>query len=212
MNKKNITPVTVILLAGGESKRIGLNMDKGCLKLMGINLIDRVISNITSMNTLIEKDILIIGPKKRFPYFDKVVEDIFPYKGPLGGIYSGLRFSRTFYNLVLGYDMPFIKSRLIEYMIQNINDHDIVIPTHSHGLMEPLCAIYSKNCLEIMEKNIKNGNLSVRSIFPFLKTRMIEEFEIRKYDPELLSFFNINYRSDFKKAEELDQERGKQRC
>jgi len=212
MDKEKITPITIIILAGGKSSRIGLNKDKGKMKLLGVNLIDKVISNILSVGVFSEKDILIVGPKKRFPSFKRVIEDIYPQKGPLGGIFSGLSKSKTFYNLVIGYDMPFIEARLIRYMIKNIDNYDAVIPTHSKGLFEPLCAIYSKNCLEVMNHNIKDEKLSVRCIFPFLKIRLIEEEEIKRYDPSLYSFFNINFKNDFTRAEELYRKRSKDNC
>jgi len=82
MDKEKITPITIIILAGGKSSRIGLNKDKGKMKLLGVNLIDKVISNILSVGVFSEKDILIVGPKKRFPSFKRVIEDIYPQKGP----------------------------------------------------------------------------------------------------------------------------------
>ena len=177
-NIKNHLPITVLILAGGKSSRIGLNGDKGKMKLMGVNLIDRIISNITSIDVIREKDIIIVGSKEKFPQFIKVVEDIYPQKGPLGGIFSGLRASKTLYNLVIGCDMPFIEGKLIKYMIQKIENHDLVIPKYHQELFEPLCAIYSKNCLEVMEKSIKSGKLAVRTIFPYLNIRWIAEKEI----------------------------------
>lgn len=212
MNSEKISPITIIILAGGKSSRIGLNKDKGKMKLLGVNLIDKVVSNILSTGLFLEKDILLIGPKKRFPNYKRVIEDIYPQKGPLGGIFTGLYNSKTFYNLVIGYDMPFIEPKLIRYMVEYIDNYDAVIPTHGQGLYEPLCAIYSKNCLEIMEHNIKNGKLSVRCIFPFLNIRLINEEEIKNYDPNLQSFFNINFKSDFSRAEELDRKRSENKC
>jgi len=212
MNSEKISPITIIILAGGKSSRIGLNKDKGKMKLLGVNLVDKVVSNILSTGLFLEKDILLIGPKKRFPNYKRVIEDIYPQKGPLGGIFTGLYNSKTFYNLVIGYDMPFIEPKLIRYMVEYIDNYDAVIPTHSQGLFEPLCAIYSKNCLEIMENNIKNEKLSVRCIFPFLNIRLITEGEIKKFDPNLQSFFNINFKSDFSRAEKLDRKRSKHKC
>jgi molybdopterin-guanine dinucleotide biosynthesis protein A len=99
--------------------------------------------------------------------------------------------------------MPFIEVKLLQYMIENINTYDIVIPCYGKGLIEPLCAIYSKSCLEVIERNIKAGVLSVREIFPHLKVKFIKEEEIKKFDAGLYSFFNINFKRDFTKAEEL---------
>lgn len=200
---KKDNSISVIILAGGKSSRIGLDKDKGYLPFMGSSLVEQVISNILSLKNITEHDIIIVGPKDRFPQFKRKVEDVFTEKGPLGGIFSGLQYSKTFYNLVIGYDMPFIEVSLVEYMIELMKGYDIVIPTHGRRLLEPLCAIYSKNCLSVIENNLKKNILAVRAIFPFLKIRPISEQEIRKFDPELCSFFNINFQNDFIEAERL---------
>lgn len=209
MIKKKNFPITVILLAGGKSSRIGLNKDKGKMKLLGVNLVDRVINNITTIEGFSKENIVIVGPKDKYSDCNRVVEDIYPGKGPLGGIFTGLQASDTPYNLVIGCDMPFIEGALIQHMIKNIHGHDIIIPSYKKGLLEPLCALYSKNCLQIIEKNIKMGKLAVRDIFPFLKIRLITEDEIKKFDPGLYSFFNINFKRDFARAEELERRRNK---
>ena len=107
--------------------------------------------------------------------------------------------------------MPFVEKKLIELMIEKTSkgNGDIIIPTYGNGLFEPLCAVYSKNCIEVIQNNLIKGQLSVRSIFPYLKVRMIKEEDIRKRDPELRSFFNINFKNDFEKAEIFDYKRGK---
>lgn len=209
-NRKN--HLSVIILAGGRSIRIGENKDKSLMKLKGVKLIDRVYSKIISSGYFYEKDVIIVGPKEKFPDYSIVVEDIFPGKGPLGGIYSGLKTSDTSYNLVIGCDMPFIEKELIQLMIKEVDgsNDDIIIPTYGEGLVEPLCAIYSKKCLPIIVNNMKEGKLSVRSIFPYLKVKKIKEEDIRKFDPHFHSFFNINYKKDFVKAKKLDRQGGTQ--
>ena len=211
-NKKEYTPISVILLAGGKSSRIGLGKDKGFLPLLGRSLIERVITNISTIDGISEQNIIIVGPKERFTQYQQIVEDVFPQKGPLGGIFSGLQYSKTFYNLVIGYDMPFVEAGLVEYMIRNMEGYDIIIPAHGKGMLEPLCAIYSKNCLKVIEQNLKKGILAVRAIFPFLKTLKITESEIRRFDPELCSFFNINFQNDFLKAKKLAKNRRRKEC
>lgn len=211
MNKeKNYNTISVLVLAGGKSSRMGLNIDKGHMQFKGTNLIEHVLKNILSVKGINKHDIVIVGPKKRYSQRQfTVIEDIYPNKGPLGGIISGLKYSKTFHNLVIGYDMPFVEPKLIEYMIKNSKDYDIVIPTYGKGMYEPLCAIYSKNCVEIIENNLKNNILAVRSIFPFCRIRCIREDEIKIFDPEIHSFFNINFQSDFILAEELERVRKK---
>jgi len=201
-DKKDLS-LTAIILAGGKSSRVGLNKSKDQMKLAGRPLIDWVISKLTSLDNLIEENIIIVGPKEKYPNFKQVVQDIFPQKGPLGGIFSGLKASNSQYNLVVACDMPFLEVKLLQYMREEIDSNDIIIPRYNRGYIEPLCAIYSKKCLEVMEKNIQSGILSIQKIFPHLKIKFIEEEEVKKFDPKFYSFFNVNFRHDFRKAEEL---------
>ena len=99
--------------------------------------------------------------------------------------------------------MPFLEVKLLRYMLEDINSYDIVIPRYNNDYIEPLCAIYSKKCLEIIERNLVEHNFSVRAIFPYLKVKFIEDKDIKKFDPEFHSFFNINYKKDMIKAEKI---------
>ena len=203
IGNKKIPSLAGIILAGGKSSRVGLNKNKAHLKLAGKTLIDWVISKLTSLDNLKEEDVIIVGPKEKYPHFKQVVEDIFPQKGPLGGIYSGLRASPSQYNIVVGCDMPFLEVKLLQHMSEDIHSNDIVIPRYGDGYIEPLCAIYSRGCLEAIERNLSEHNFSVRAIFPHLKVKFIEDQDIKKFDPEFHSFFNINYKKDMIEAEKI---------
>ena len=198
--KKEIHPLTAIILAGGKSSRIGSDKDKAILKLNGKRLIDIVISK---LKHIVGDNIIIVGPPEKYPSYKQVVPDLFNQRGLLVGLYSGLKASASQYNLVVGCDMPFLKVELLQYMRDKIDSNDIIIPRYAKSYVEPLCAIYSKDCLEVMKRNIKAGILSIRRIFPYLKVKYIEEKEIKRVDPELNSFFNVNYKEDFIRAEEL---------
>ena len=199
MNKE-IFFLTAIILAGGKSSRIGSDKDKAILKLNGKHLIDIVISK---LKHIVGDNIIIVGPPERYPSYKQVVPDLFNQRGLLVGLYSGLKASTSRYNLVVGCDMPFLKVELLQYMRDKMDSNDIIIPRYAKNYIEPLCAIYSKDCLSVMERNIEAGILSIRRIFPYLKVRYIEEKEIKRVDSELNSFFNINYKEDFIRAEEL---------
>ena len=197
---KEIHPLTAIILAGGKSSRIGSDKDKAILKLNGKHLIDIVISK---LKHIVGDNVIIVGPPEKYPSYKKVVPDLFNQKGLLVGLYSGLKASDSRYNLVVGCDMPFLKLELLQYMKDKMDSNDIIIPRYAKSYIEPLCAIYNKDCLKVIERNIKAEILSIRRIFPYLKVRYIEEKEIKRVDPELNSFFNINYKEDFNRAEEL---------
>jgi len=205
--KKNKKPprLTAIILAGGESSRIGSDQDKAILKLNGKRLIDIVISK---LKHIVGDNIIIVSPPEKYPSYKQVVPDLFNQRGLLVGLYSGLKASASQYNLVVGCDMPFLKVELLQYIEEKIDSNDIIIPRYAKSYIEPLCAIYSKDCLEIMKRNIEAGILSIRKVFPYLKVKYIEEKEIKSVDPELNSFFNINYKEDFIRAEELIRKTG----
>jgi len=197
---KKLPSLTAIILAGGKSSRMGSDKNKSMLRLNGKYLIDIVISK---LKRVVGDNIIIVGPPERYLSYKQVVPDLFSQKGPLVGIYSGLKASSSQYNLVVGCDMPFLEVKLLQYMTKIINSNDIVIPHYNDSYIEPLCAIYSKRCLETIERNLAEHIFSVRAIFPHLKVKFVEDEEIKKYDPKFYSFFNVNFKHDFRKAEEL---------
>lgn len=193
-----------IVLAGGDSLRLG--RDK-VLEVVGEStLLQRVISRISFLNS----DIIVVTAEKRFlPEVDyprlKIIADAYPGKGSLGGIYSGLAASHLSHNLVVACDMPFLSQALIRYMTQLADDFDIVVPRVGN-LFEPLHAIYSKDCLEPIERLLKKGTLKVDALFGLVKVRYVEAAEINDFDPKRLSFFNVNTEADLEKAQEIVNE------
>ena len=77
---------------------------------------------------------------------------------------------------------------------------DVVIPETAAGL-EPLCAIYSRQCLPHIEKLLNRGQFKIQSFFPSVRVSKINEAAIRSADPDLISFFNINTLRELDQAE-----------
>jgi len=191
-----------IVLAGGKSLRLGF--DKVLETVGNRSLLQLVISGVASLSREV---IIVTTSEQTIPQsIDysrlKVVTDIYPGKGPLGGIYTGLATSTSFYNLVVASDMPFLNQALLRYMIQLSANFDLVVPRVGK-LVEPLHAVYTKSCLAPIEHMIRQDKLSVNQLFPLVKTRYVEAEEIERFDPRHLSFFNVNTKADLKKAREL---------
>lgn len=191
-----------IVLAGGKSLRLG--QDKVLETVGNRSLLQQVVSCVS----LLSSYVIIVTTRQRtfsqsidYPKL-KVVTDIYPDKGPLGGIYTGLATSTSFYNLVVASDMPFLNQALLRYMIQLSANFDLVVP-RVDNLVEPLHAIYTKNCLAPIEQMIKQGELSVNKLFNLVRVRYVEAEEIERFDPKHLSFFNINTEADLERAREL---------
>ena len=194
--------ISCIILAGGKSLRLG--HDKITEKVGNTTLLGKVISRIDSLS----KDIVIVTAEERdFTKFTdnpkvKTVSDIFPGRGSLGGIYTGLVKSESFYNLVIAADMPFLNGGLLAYMTEVADGFDFIIPRIG-TFFEPLHSIYSKNCISPIETMIKKNRRVIIELFDFVKVRYVEAEEIDRFDPEHLSFFNINTIEDLELARKI---------
>ncbi len=200
--EKDNLDITCIVLAGGKGLRLG--RDKVQETVGADNLLQRVLSQLT----LFSRDIIVVtADKKSLPRFNgyqraRVVTDIYPGKGALGGIYAGLAESNSTYNLVVACDMPFLNQALLRYMVELSAGFDLVVPRLGE-LVEPLHAVYARSCLALIEKLLKRGSLEVRALFDLVKVRYVEASEIDRFDPQHLSFFNVNTEADLEKARQI---------
>lgn len=191
-----------IILAGGKSIRLG--HDKVLEKVGSVSLLEQVISRIDSLSTEI---IIVTAEERTLPQLTertktKVVSDIYPGIGSLGGIYTGLVTSNSYHNLVVAVDMPFLNQPLLRYMLEVSDGFDFILP-RINTFFEPLHAIYSKYCIEPIEFLIKQRRKVIIELFDHVKVRYIEAEEIDKFDPQHLSFFNINTRADLERANRI---------
>jgi molybdenum cofactor guanylyltransferase len=194
--------VSCIVLAGGKSKRLGRNK---VVEIVGNkSLLERVVSSLSFFNSEI---LIVTGKESIIPQLTaypkvKQVEDIIPGAGAFGGVYTGLVNSTTYYNVVVACDMPFINQRLLSYMLGLAESFDVVIPK-VNNILEPLHAVYSKNCIAPIEFLIKQNRLSILELFPMVKVRIVENNEIDRFDQDHQSFFNINTEADLDAGKEL---------
>jgi molybdopterin-guanine dinucleotide biosynthesis protein A len=190
--------MTSVILAGGRSSRFGGS--KALELVCGRSLVQWVIDRLT----LLSKEILIVTANSGefayspFPMTRRVV-DVYPGKGPLGGIYSGLVTSSCSRAAVVACDMPFVSVALLDYMAQFTPAFDVVVPRLG-GMVEPLCAIYSKTCVVPIQGMLERNELAIRELFNAVRVKYVEEDSIDKFDPGHLSFFNVNTKADLDKA------------
>lgn len=191
----NLINFTGIILSGGKSLRMGKN--KAFIEIEGLPMIERILN---LFKKIFNEILVITNDKNQFVHLDnvKIFNDLIPYKGALGGLYTGLFYSSYEYSFCVGCDMPFLNESLIKFLIKKINGEDIIVPKTEKGL-EPLHAIYSKRCLSIIKSMIDSGKSRIIDIYPLLKIKIIEEREFIDLDPEKKSFLNINT------PEELEQ-------
>jgi molybdopterin-guanine dinucleotide biosynthesis protein A len=195
---RSFSPTSAVVLAGGRSSRLG--QDKAFLRINGQFLIERILEKLAQLS---DEVIVVANDIEKYKQFEAVVVgDVFPGKGALGGIYSGLRAATGNRSLVVACDMPFLNLSLLRYMQGLAPQYDVVIPRMGR-LTEAVHAIYSRNCLPFIEGQLQAGDLRIISFFPQVRVRYVDRDEMDIFDPEHLSFFNINSQADLDKAREL---------
>lgn len=192
---KTNQPLSVVILAGGHSERIG--SDKARLCLNGQTLIQRAVDTLSALSDDIicvaraEQDIGVNGAA--------VIFDLPGAIGVLAALRAGLERSRYSWSLVMACDMPFINLPLVRYMQTLVEGYDIVVPNLEVGL-EPLHALYHQRVLAALARAIVDGRKRVISFYEGVRVRKVNEAELRHYDPHLRSFFNINTTADLDQA------------
>ncbi len=98
--------------------------------------------------------------------------------------------------------MPFVKVALMKHILDQSEDCDAVVPILD-GRPEPIHAAYSKACLVAIENKILADDLKIAGFFEDVRVKFVGQIDVEKFDPDHLSFFNINTEQDLQKAAEL---------
>jgi molybdopterin-guanine dinucleotide biosynthesis protein A len=193
--------MTGIILAGGESRRMG--REKSLLDFKGRPLVEHIVEICSG---LFEQTVIVTNkPDQYRAYGAELVSDVLDIRGPLTGIYSGLLRSRSEYSFVAACDMPFLNPGLIAYMGAIATGSDVVVPRYQ-GYLEPLHAVYHRRLLPTIESLLRKGDRRIRSMFDQIDVRYLTEDEIDRFDPLRRSFKNLNTPEEYKEAVCLDWE------
>jgi molybdopterin-guanine dinucleotide biosynthesis protein A len=192
--------VTGIILAGGQNKRFS-GTNKALIRVGETCILDRIYD---VFRDLFEEIILVTNDPIQYLEWDlNIVTDIFPIRSSLTGIHTGLFYITTPYAFFAACDIPFLKKELVQMILNHIESGvDIVIPETSKGV-EPLCAVYSKKCLQLIERQLVKRELKIRKIFQKVRVKRVSETILRENDPDLVSFYNINTHDDLGRAEQI---------
>ena len=188
--------ITGVVLAGGQSRRMGQN--KALMQVGGVRLIDRVVG---VLQGVCRELLMVTNSPEVYADLDvPMVGDVWPDKGSLGGIYSALIHTTTPYCLVVACDMPFLQQPVLQYLIAQIDTYDVVIPDID-GDMQPMHAIYSQTCLEPIQQRLAADRLRIVGFLPDVRVRRVTGDELRPFDPDLHGFQNLNTPEDHTNAE-----------
>ena len=183
--------VSVTILAGGQSRRMGT--DKSFIQLNGKPLIQYVFDCVKSLDLPVT---IIANVKERYlPFGVPVYADVLPGKGSLGGIYTALHYSPTQYVLCVACDMPFLQPELLAHLIDLREGYCAVVPL-VNGDKQALHAVYSRDCLPTIERQLERDDLKIQNLFRRMRTRVVTQSTIAAFDPSFRSFINLNTPND----------------
>jgi molybdopterin-guanine dinucleotide biosynthesis protein A len=161
---------TAIILAGGDSRRMGI--DKSMLPIKNKTMIEHICAQLRRFFTEI---IISAGDADKYKFLSlKVVPDKLPQQGPLMGIASALKASGHELNFVVACDIPHIAMALVRRMLAEADGVDIVVPTTGDENYEPLFAVYRKSALDAIEKVLSGGRRKITDVFGLCKVRYIQ--------------------------------------
>lgn len=184
---------TAAILCGGKSSRMGF--DK-CIIKIGDKYLTEIIGE--QLEEVFDEIILISNDLNKFNDIKyKVVKDIIPDSGPMGGIYSALKYASSNNVFITACDMPVINTDFIRYMIETINNKNVEgAVSLKSNYIEPLYAFYSTGMIERFESHIKKGSFKLLSVIKESNMHYIQESEVKGFSRDMSIFTNLNYKTD----------------
>jgi molybdopterin-guanine dinucleotide biosynthesis protein A len=186
--------VRAAILAGGASRRMGVNKAMLRMHVGGPAVVETVVARLREAE--LGEPLLVTNSPGEYEFLglESVGDDV-EGAGVLGGILTALNHAGGERVLVVACDMPLLNVELLRYMVSLPGGYEALVPRWADGgemRAEPLHAIYSVRCASAIAERIKAGRLKVSDFVEGVEARYIEEGEMRKYDPELGSFCNVN--------------------
>ena len=182
--------ISAVVLAGGGSTRMGKN--KALLKLGEKTVIERIID---TLRPLFNEILVVTNNPEEYPFLKDIIfvedEIILQEKNSLIGIYSGLLAAKNPYAFIVPCDMPFLDAGFINYMINQLENEDILVPKVGEHY-QPLHAIYGKGCLEPIKRMLDEKKYKITNFCPEVIVKKIEEETIKRFSKEYKCFLNIN--------------------
>jgi len=186
---------TAIVLAGGRSSRMGTS--KALLLFDDEPLIVHVVA---TLQRLFADVVVVAAPEQDLPSMPvRLVSDEVAYQGPVGGIYYGLMAAGSDAAFVTSCDSVFLNIDLIAHLLDQLPEHDVVVP-HWQGRFQPLHAVYRRSVSPLLAEQLARGQLRPVYLFDKVRLRRVDEDEIRRFDPEGSSFYNMNTPEDYAEA------------
>jgi molybdopterin-guanine dinucleotide biosynthesis protein A len=199
--EQKIVHISGVLLAGGKSRRMG--EDKRTIMLSGKSLFHHALHVLESVFSeiiiVVDKLSSVVDGIKH-----RVVTDLIPEKGSIGGLYTGLTFSSNSQVFAVACDMPFLNPAVIRRVCELSDSTDVTMVQLSNGL-HPMHSVYSKRCLLVLRRMIDADQLRIQNLLfqKDLNTKILGMETVEQIDPQCKSFLNLNTPADVELAERL---------
>lgn len=180
--------ISAYILAGGKSTRMGSN--KGLLPLNGVSFAELIVKALKAASI---ENITIVSETEVYDALNcNRIEDIYPNKGPVGGIFTALYHSKTKQNILLSVDIPLITEEVIQWLIKNRATDKKITQVKVLEKTNPLIAIYDQELVSVFEKNLLKDQLKLQMVVDEIPHQTIEAPKI--WCPLLQ---NINTKEDY---------------
>ena len=188
--------LTAAILTGGLATRFG-GRDKSTLLVGGRSILERQIDELSRLTS----DILLVGGSARHERA-RVVGDTVPGCGPLGGLHAALTEARGDATLVIACDMPYVTSPLLAYLAALTCEAEAVVPQTERGY-HPLCAAYTRACLEPVARRLFDGRLKMTDLLADLRVRVVMPEELDRFGDRHQLLANVNSPAEYSGLETL---------
>jgi len=184
-----------VILVGGKSSRMG--RPKALLPFDGEPLIAHIVRK---LETIFPEVVIVAAPDQELPTLPvKIARDDIAYQGPVSGIYHGLQTSTKEACFVTSCDAPLLNLAFVSHLLAQISDVDIVVPFWEERF-QPLHAVYRTSVAPLLKNQLERGELRPVFLFDKVRTRKVEEEEIRGFDPDGMSMLNMNSPEEYETA------------
>jgi molybdenum cofactor guanylyltransferase len=172
--------------------------DKSALVVGGRTILGRQIAELAAVDGVDE--ILIAGRASHA--VARTIADVVPGCGPLGGIHAALIEARHDTVFIVACDTPYVTAPLVAHLFELSRDVDVVVPRTEDG-HHPLCAVYSRACVEPIARRLAGGRLKVVDLLDEVRTRVVSVEALSAFgDPRQL-LANVNTPADYAGLEAL---------
>ena len=174
-----------------------MGTDKSLLRFGNSTLIESAIDRMRKVTS----DVSIVSPRDDLAKYAPVIHDVYPDRGPLGGIHAALASSAHELNLMLAVDMPSVSAELLKRLLAVAEESQAVVtvPQTSDG-WQPLCAVYRKAFAVIAERALKAEDYKIDRLFSQVAIRRVTEAELEEWGYSSQVFMNLNTPDDLKSA------------